>query len=327
MLRQVCLAILLQAGCCLALAGDRVVLMIGGIEKIIYLPVALADGLGYFRDAGVDVELRSRAAGVEAEDELLTGAVQGVVGFYDHVIDLQAKGKAVQSVVQLGIAPGQAVVTRANTTETRSLAPGARFGVTGLGSSTHFLGQYLAAREGIAPRDVTFVPVQSGHEFIRALAEGRIDIGMTSEPTVSRLVASGSAVIVADLRTPAHATPMLGGVYPAACLYMQASWVRQHRDKVHRIVAALVKALQYIATHTAEEVAAHVPPPFYAGNRAIYVKALEESMPMFSRDGLMPEGGPRTALRVLSAIHRRLRGKPIDLSRTYTTEFLPGDAR
>src|SRR5471032_1920265 len=85
-------------------------LMVGGIEKQIYLPAVLAERLGYFREQGLDVQLSSDTSGVNAEDGLLTGSVQGVVGFYDHTIDLQSKGKFVQAVVQFSQAPGEAVI-------------------------------------------------------------------------------------------------------------------------------------------------------------------------------------------------------------------------
>src|SRR5438128_1343206 len=96
-----------------ALAQARIVITIGGSDKIVYLPAKLAERLGYFQAQGVEVELRSEAAGVEARDALLSGAVQGVVGFYDHTIALQAKGKLVQSVVQFTVAPGEALLVSA----------------------------------------------------------------------------------------------------------------------------------------------------------------------------------------------------------------------
>ena len=55
------------------MAAD-VSLMVGGIEKQIYLPVTLAQQLGYFRDEGISVEILSEPAGVEAADEMLAGA-------------------------------------------------------------------------------------------------------------------------------------------------------------------------------------------------------------------------------------------------------------
>ena len=95
--------------------AEDVSIMIGGIEKQIYLPAVLAEKLGYFDAEGLNVSLLSEPAGVEAADEMLAGAVQGVIGFYDHNIDLQALGKYTESVVQLSRVPGEVelVSTRA----------------------------------------------------------------------------------------------------------------------------------------------------------------------------------------------------------------------
>ena len=81
-------------------ASGKIVIMVGGIDKIIYLPAKLTEELGYFKDAGLDVELQSQQAGVSAENQLVAGAVQAVVGYYDHAIDLQSKGKSIESIVQ-----------------------------------------------------------------------------------------------------------------------------------------------------------------------------------------------------------------------------------
>ena len=319
---------LAAAACALACAtparGAPIQLMVGGIEKQIYLPAALADRLGYFREQGLEVQVLSDTSGGHAEDGLLTGSVQGVVGFYDHTIDLQAKGKFVQAVVQFSQAPGEAVVvaTRASGA-IRSPADfrGHSLGVTGLGSSTHLLMQYLAAEHGVKKGEVTIVGVGSGDGFATALRDGRIDVGMTTEPTLSRLLKSGEARLLVDLRTPAQASAELGGLYPAACLYMSVPWINTHRDEVQRLVNALVKSLRYIETHSAEEIAARLPADYMAGDRALYVSTLQQSKAMFTVDGVMPAGGPANVLRVMRLAERAVVGKPIDLSRTYTTEF------
>ncbi|MFL5993229.1 MAG: ABC transporter substrate-binding protein, partial [Streptomyces sp.] len=80
--------------------GTKVKIMVGGLDKVIYLPAMLTQRLGYFDSEGLDVELLSEPAGVQAETALVSGQVQGAVGFYDHTLDLQVKGKDVESVVQ-----------------------------------------------------------------------------------------------------------------------------------------------------------------------------------------------------------------------------------
>ena len=315
--------------CGAAWADERIVIMVSGIEKQIYLPGRLAERLGYFRQEGLDVELLSESSGVIAEDALLSGAAQGVIGAYDHTIDLQAKGKAVQSVVQFSIAPGEAeLVATRMADQIRSPAQFRRrqLGVTGLGSSTSFLTQYLALLNDVRLSEITLVPVGSGASFIAAIKQGRIDAGMTTEPTVSRLLASGDARMLIDLRTPEATQKALGGLYPFACLYMQTSWISSHRKEVQKLANAFVRALNFISTHSAAEIAAQLPPEDYAGDKALYVQSLANSKAMFTPDGVMPPAGPATVLKILSVVNKAVRGKAIDLSRTYTTEFV-GAAR
>jgi len=319
---------LAAAACALACAAparaEPIQLMVGGIEKQIYLPAALADRLGYFKEQGLDVQVLSDTSGGHAEDGLLTGSVQGVVGFYDHTIDLQAKGKFVQAVVQFSQAPGEAVLVAARRADAiRSPADfrGRSLGVTGLGSSTHLLMQYLASANGIRYGELRVSGVGSGEAFAEALRAGRIDVGMTTEPTASKLLKSGDARLLVDLRTPAQAAGALGGPYPAACLYMSTPWINAHRDEVQRLVNALVKALRFIASHDAQDIAAQLPPGYLAGDRALYVSTLQQSKSMFTPDGVMPADGPANVLRVMRQAERAVTAKPIELSRTYTTEF------
>jgi len=306
-------------------AAEKISIMVGGIEKQIYLPAKLAEQLGYFKEQGLDVELVSEQAGVEAENELLAGAVQGVVGFYDHAIDLQAKGKFVESVVQFSQAPGEVeLVAASKADQIKSPADfkGRMLGVTGLGSSTNFLTQYLAVKNGVAVSDITSVPVGAGNTFIAAIQQGKIDAGMTTEPTISRLLKTGEAKVLVDMRSAETTRQALGGVYPAACLYMTADWVEQHKDETQKLANAFVKTLRYIATHSAEEIAAQMPKDYYAGDKDLYVTALANGKQMFTPDGRMPAGGPETVLQVLSTFDRTVKGRSIDLSKTYTTSFV-----
>lgn len=307
-----------------AARAEDVSIMIGGIEKQIYLPAELAERLGYFDAEGLNVSLLSEPAGVEAADEMLAGAVQGVIGFYDHNIDLQALGKYTESVVQLSQVPGEVELASTRHPEIRSVADfrGKNVGVTGLGSSTDFLTKYLLLNAGVKFSEVTPVPVGAGDTLIAAMQHDQIQAAMTTEPTISRLLDSGQARILVDMRSVPGTTAVLGGIYPSACLYMETSWVNAHKGTVQKLANAFVKTMRFIAAHSAEEITALMPRDYYVGNRAMYVNALAEGKEMFTADGRMPTGGPENVLAVLSAIKPAVRDKPVDLSETYTTEFV-----
>jgi len=307
-----------------ARADEKVTIMVGGYEKQIYLPAKLAEALGYFKDEGLDVELLNEPAGVDAENEMLAGAVQGVVGFYDHSIDLQAKGKFVESVVQFSQAPGEVELVSAKHPEIKSAADfkGMSLGVTGLGSSTNFLTEFLAVKSGLKLGEFTSVPVGAGNTFIAAMQQDKIQAGMTTEPTITRLLKTGEASVLIDMRTIEGTKAALGGTYPAASLYMQTAWVEAHKETVQKLANAFVKTLKFINTHSADEIADKMPKDYYVGDKEGYVKALAAGKAMFTADGVMPEGGPETVLTVLSTFKKDLQGKQIDLSKTFTTEFV-----
>ena len=308
----------------LAAQAERVALMVGGIEKQIYLPLILARELHYFTDEGLEVEILSEPAGAEAADEMLAGAAQGVIGFYDHTIELQALGKYTRSIVQFARVPGEVELVSQRHPEVRSMADlrGMRLGVTGLGSSTDFLTDALLRRAGLRMRDVTPVPVGAGDPLIAALRQGRVAAAMTTEPTVSRLIALGDARILIDLRSEAGTRAALGGLYPAACLYMDSAWVAAHPATVGKLARALVRTLRFIASHDSAAIADLVPQDFLAGDRAIYVAALDAGKAMFTPDGRMPEGGPESVLDVLSAFMEGVSPATVDLSLTYTNAFV-----
>lgn len=305
-------------------AADKITIMVGGYEKQIYLPAKLAESLGYFKDEGLDVELLNEAAGVDAENQLLAGAVQGVVGFYDHCVDLQAKGKFVESIVQFSQAPGEVEMVSTKYPDIKSPADfkGKNLGVTGLGSSTNFLTLYMASKAGLQPGDVVTIPVGAGATFIAAMQQDQIQAGMTTEPTISRMLKTKEAAVLVDMRTVEATRAALGGTYPAASLYMETSWVDDHKEEAQKLANAFVRTLRFINTHSAAEIADKMPKDFYVGDKDGYVAALEQGKGMFTTDGVMPEDGPKTVLAVLSEFSTNVKGKQIDLSKTYTTEFV-----
>src|SRR5438067_4773535 len=247
-----------------AFAADKVTLIVGGYEKLIYLPAKLAERLGYFKAEGLEVELLNEGAGVDAENEMLAGAVQGVVGFYDHCVDLQTKGKYIESVVQLAHAPGEVELVSTKYPQVKGMADlrGKSLGVTGLGSSTNFLTQFLMVKAGVPLGEFNSLPVGAGTTFIAAMTQDKIQGGMTTEPTISRLLKTGEARVLVDLRTLEKTKDALGGTYPAASLYMPTAWVEKNKPTVQKLTNAFVKALRFINTHSAAEIADKMPKDF-----------------------------------------------------------------
>lgn len=303
----------------------HVLLMVGGVSKQIYLPNMLTKQLGFFDQEGLDVTLIDEASGQSAENLVLAGQVDAGSGSYNHTIELQATGQQMECVVQLDIAPGEAeMVATQKVGQIHSIADlqGKNLGVTELGSGTQTLTLALLHRANIAPTQVHFISVGADDTFIAAMQQGRIDAGMTTEPTISRLEASGVGQVLLDLRTPQKTQAALGGPFPFICVFMRHDYVSAHRAVVQKLVNAYVKTLKWIQTHSAEEITAHMPAEYYAGNRALYIIALHNQLSMFSPDGKMPAGGPMAVLAIEQQTDPDVLGKPIDLTATYTNAFV-----
>ncbi|WP_406473458.1 ABC transporter substrate-binding protein [Streptomyces platensis] len=306
-------------------ANGKIKIMVGGLDKVIYLPARLTQQLGYFEDEGIHVTLLTEPAGVQATTSLVSGDVQGVVGFYDHTLDLQVKGKQVESVVQLAHAPGEVEVV-SNKAAGEVTSPkdfkGKKLGVTGLGSSTDFLTKYLAVKNGVQTHEFTPVAVGAGQTFLSALQQGSIQGGMTTDPTVAQILDKNLGKVLLDMRTPEGSQKALGGPYPSSSLYMNTDWVNSHKETVHKLANAFVKTLKWMSTHTPEQIAAKMPADYAQGGKKLYAQAIKDTLPMFTEDGVMPADGPATVERVLKAFNPNLKNATVDLKKTYTTEFV-----
>jgi NitT/TauT family transport system substrate-binding protein len=311
-----------QAG---ASGGDKVSIMVGGLNKQIYLPFMLAQQLGYYAKEGLNVSLTDEPAGVDATTNMLAGKVDGVGGFYDHTIALQGIGKSAESVVSMLQVPGEVELCRTDLKgQINSAADwkGRNLGITDTGSSTDFLTQFLAQKNGVDPSTTHRIGVQAGPTFIAAMEHGNIDCGMTTEPTVSQLLQKNDAYIIYDTRTAAGAQQAFGGTYPATSLYMSTSYVNSHQAIVQKLVNAYVLTLKYIQDHSAAEIADKMPADYYAGvGKDAYVAALDSEKGIYNPTGLMPPDGPKTCLAVLQP-NPSVTGTDIDLSKTYTDQFV-----
>jgi NitT/TauT family transport system substrate-binding protein len=305
---------------------------VGGRNALYYLPLTIAERLGYFEDEGLSVKISDFAGGSTALRAVVGGSADVVSGAYEHTISLQGKKQHFQAfvlqgrlpAVSLGIATG-----RAGTFRSFADLKGMKVGVSAPGSSTHNLVKQLLTTAGLAPsRDVAIIGVGVGASAIAALTSGRIDAISNVEPVMTKLEVDGAVRIVADTRTLAGTKAVWGAELPAASLYAPADFVRRNPNTIQALATAIVRADKWIAKASAADVAGAVPEPYLMGDRALYMTSFDKAKESFSPDGLISEAGARAALAALRAFDPELAGGDIDLARTYTNEFaLKANAR
>jgi sulfonate transport system substrate-binding protein len=302
-----------------------VTLMVGGIDKQIYLPYMLAQQLGFYKKYGVNVELSTEVdGGVGAEDAMASGQVNMAGAWYNHTIEFQVKGKAVEDVVNLSGAPGEREMCATNSgVHSAADFGGKTLGVTDLGSGTDDLTKFMAVQKGVKITDIHRLAVGAGSTAVAAITGGSAQCVMTTQPTVTAMEQKGIAYSAVDLATTAGTQAALGGVWPAAGVLARTDWVNANKATVQKVVNALVDTMHWINTHSAADIANNLPQSYVQNSlvsKADYITALNQDKGQFLPDGVMPSGGPATVLKMEELIGSAT--SSVNLSATFTNDFV-----
>src|SRR5258707_10615884 len=84
---------------------SRVRLAVGGKPALFYLPLTVTERLGYFRDAGLDVEISDFPGGARALQALIGGNADWGTGAFYHTIQMHAKKQPIVAAVQISPFP------------------------------------------------------------------------------------------------------------------------------------------------------------------------------------------------------------------------------
>jgi NitT/TauT family transport system substrate-binding protein len=308
-----------------AIEKPNVVLGVGGKGLLYYLPLTLAERLGYFKEQGLNVTINDFAGGAQSLQSLVGGSVDVVAGAYEHTIRMQAKGQDIKAVIELGRFPGIVLaVKKDKAAQVKSFADlkGLKIGVTAPGSSTNFFVMYLMVKNGLKSDDAAFIRVGAGPTAVAAMKKGEIDAISNLDPVITKLQQDGDIVVLADTRTEEGNQKLFGGNNPAAVIYLKTEFIDKNPVTTQRLVNAMYKALKWLEKASAEDVAKTVPEEYYIGDRALYINAFNASRPMYSKTGLIPEKGMQNANEMLVLFDKEVADAKVDLSKTFDDRFV-----
>src|SRR5699024_3531733 len=216
-LRTICYALLagaLAGGSAQAADDTDVTISIGGRSFIAYLPLTLTEQLGFFEQAGLNAKSVDFKGGSKALAAVVGGSADVVVGYYDHTIEMQAKDRYLQAVVEIDRFPGIVLAVRSDLgdeVETVADLAGHTVGVTALGSSTNFFLNYVLSRAGVDPKDVSPVGVGASNSAMAAVEHGKVDALVNLDPAITLMQQRGDINILVDTRTAADTEEVFGG--------------------------------------------------------------------------------------------------------------------
>lgn len=321
-----CLFLLSSSANAEVLEKPDVIIAVGGKATLFYLPLTLAERLGYFKDEGLNVEIPDFGGGAKSLQALIGGSADIVAGGFDHTIHMQTMAQKLSAFVSLSTNPaislGISKAKAASYTWPKDLK-GMKVGVTAPGSTTHMMLDHLLASVYLIPDDVSVIGVGTGPQAVAAMKSGQIDAMVNVEPVMTMLEKQGVMTIVAETTTTKGTKDVFGGPMLSGTLYSKASFIKSHPKTIQAVTNAMVRALKWIKSATPEQLAATVPPEYLLGDKALYLEVFGKLRANYSPDGMITAAAVKNSYEVLKAHNPSVRRAPVVwLDQTYDMTFV-----
>lgn len=296
---------------------------IGGQTQLIYLPVTMAQELGYYKDAGLKVTLLDFPGGAKSLEALMGGSADVVCGFYDHTIQMAAQGKSLEAFIAMLRYPGLVLVSP-SISDIEGLK-GKTVGVSAPGSSTNMFLNYLLVKHGMKPDEVSNASIGMSATAVAAVTHHEVDAAVMTDPALAIIQKQMPGLhILADTRTAAGVRTVFGvESYPSAVLYSTTEWVTKNRATAERLAEAIGRTLSWMRARTPEEIRAKMPASFRTDDDATDIEVLRAAQAMLSVDGRFTPEAVEAVRQVLNTSLPAVRDAKIDLGKTYTNDLVP----
>jgi len=303
----------------------KATIAVGGKNLLYYLPLTIAESQGYFKAEGLDLTIVDFAGGARALQAVVGGSADVVSGAFEHTVNMQFKGQAMRAFALQGMAPQIVLGVNPKTMpnfKTVADLKGKKIGVTAPGSSTNVVVNFLLAKVGLKPSDVSIIGVGASQGAVAAMTTGQIDAISNLDPVITLLQRGGHLKVVSDTRDPKESERVFGGPMPAGCLYAPVSFLEKNPNTAQAMCNAIVRANKWIQAAGPAEIIKAVPESYLLGDRAVYIDAFLAAKKALSPDGSIPDKGSETALRALASVDAEIGKAKLDLKAVYTNDFV-----
>jgi NitT/TauT family transport system substrate-binding protein len=297
-------------------------------DAITLLPVQLAQTLGYYREEGLDVSLTEIRSLPRTLDALQDGSTDVALGT-TAPIQMAAEGRSIQGfLVIYSRINTMLVVSPAAAADIHGISDlrGHRVGVSSLGSGSQLFLNYLLGVHGLQGTDISAVAIGVGRPALDAIEHGQVDAAIVVGGAINVLLRAHPGLrILADTRTVEGSRQVFGAAsYPGSLLIAEQSWLQSNPDTARRFVRAVRRGMQWMATHSAEEIRASMREEQRLPDAEADLQTIRDFQQMLSPDGAIQPGSAELMYRVLGASLENVRTARIDLARAYTNDYLNG---
>lgn len=302
------------------LVGTRIVIAVEPRTGLSNLPLTVAEQRNFFREEGLDVELREFADVGQAMAAVQAKAAHAMCVPFAQLLTPSAREMNWQSFVVQGRAPQVVLGVSQKTVPGFRGAGDLRGRRVGLRAKDPLAQRVLMAflqREQVKEDEVQILPQASAGAALLAFRGGQLDALCHADPMMTLLEQLGELRVAVDTRSLSGTTEVFGGPVPVGCLSAPAEFVEQFPRVTQALTDAVVHALKWLQTAGPSDLIKTVPESHFQGDRAIYLATVERSRDAWTADGLMPRGGPE-------AVNRVAEGAPLapaEVARHFTNAF------
>lgn len=292
MYRSLLLLLALAAAAGNLCAAERIIISAPGPHNISYLPIDLIARIGADREEGVELQVLHTGGGAVALNNLVTRNADFAVAGMPAAMSLRANGGDVVAVAAVNDAPLFVLMVRADLKGQVKQIADLKGKVIGVNTSTRSskttsqqLAELLLTAGGVALDAVRIVPAgQSWVEQSSLMLSGEADAVMGDEPFASRLLDDGKVFFLVNLADPQTTGQIPGANFLHAALETRSDIIASQPDKVEKMVRMLRKTLQWMQTHSAEQIVEQLGVSD-ADERHSLITALGKYPRAYTRDG------------------------------------------
>ena len=126
--------------------------------------------------------------------------------------------------------------------------------------------EYILKKQGLDPKkDLNIIQNIDFGLTSQAFAAGTGDYTIEFEPAATALELEGAGKVVASLGVES-------GMVPYTAFSAKKSYIEKHPDVIQRFTNAIQKGMDYVQTHTPEQIAAAIAPQFKETDKDTLVK-------------------------------------------------------
>ena len=254
-----CLACAALCGCAKENSGGTPVTMYEVAHSIFYAPQYAAIELGYFKEEDIDLTLVNGAGADKVMTAMLAGDAD--IGFMGSEASIYTYAQGAEdyavNFAQLTQRAGNFLVARQPDPDFYwQKLRGSRVLGGRAGGMPQMIFEYILKKNGMDPK--TDLTIDQSIQFgltAAAFTSDQSDYTVEFEPFATGLELEGNGYVVASLGTDSGYVP-----YTAYCA--KRSYLAMHPDLIQKFTNALQKGMDYVNSHTAEEIAKTIQPQF-----------------------------------------------------------------